>query len=176
MKPKNKDYQVKNNDKFALFSRLSATTAVFFSLSISADVASRINEAPNTFAQLSLVWQSNLDPYYYTVAKRGIWHQEIPNIFRFSLMNSCVESCVFTGLPWDPLPTRRRLLMKFANSIMLYGSEFWTETLEIKKRVNSLVSAQRTAALSIASAYRTVSAPAVPVIAGSISCGHNRTL
>ena len=50
---------------------------------------------------------------------------------------------------------------------MLYGTEIWAETLKVKKQANSLVSVQRTAALSIASAYRTVSAPAVLVITGT---------
>lgn len=67
-----------------------------------------------------------------------------------------------------PLPARRRLLMEVGNSIMLYGSEIWAETLDVKKRANSLVSVQRTAASRIASAYRTVSAPALLVIAGTI--------
>ena len=67
-----------------------------------------------------------------------------------------------------PLPARRRILKEVANSIMLYGSEIWAETLEVKKRANSLVLVQRTAALCIASVYRTVFAPAVFVIAGTI--------
>ena len=66
------------------------------------------------------------------------------------------------------LPARRRLWMEVANNIILYGSEIWAETLDAKKRANSLVSVQRTAALYVASAYRTVSAPAVLVIAGTI--------
>ena len=40
--------------------------------------------------------------------------------------------------------------------------------LDVKKRVNSLVSLQRMAALPIASAYSTVSAPVALVIAGTI--------
>ena len=51
---------------------------------------------------------------------------------------------------------------------MLYGTEIWAKTLEAKNRANSSVSVQRTP-LCIASAYRTVSAPAVLVIAGTIS-------
>ena len=39
--------------------------------------------------------------------------------------------------------------------------------LEVKKRANSLVSVQRTTALRIVSAYRTVSAPDVLVTAGT---------
>ena len=67
-----------------------------------------------------------------------------------------------------PLPAKQRLLMEIANSIMIYGSEIWAETLEVKKRANSLVSVQRTAALRIASAYRTVSAPNILMTAGTI--------
>ena len=59
-------------------------------------------------------------------------------------------------------------LIEVANSIMLYGSEIWAETLEAKMRANSLVSVQRISALRIAAAYRIVSAPAVLVIASKI--------
>ena len=52
---------------------------------------------------------------------------------------------------------------------MLYGSEIWAEMLEVKKHANSLITLQTTATLHIASAYRTVSAPAVLVIADTIS-------
>ena len=58
--------------------------------------------------------------------------------------------------------------MEVANSVMVYGSEIWVEMLEVKKRANLLVSVQRTAALRIALAYRTVSSPAVLVIACAI--------
>ena len=47
-------------------------------------------------------------------------------------------------------------------------ANFGAETLEVEKRANSLVSVRRTAELRIASTYRTVSAPAVLVIAGII--------
>ena len=58
--------------------------------------------------------------------------------------------------------------MKVANNIMLDGSEIWAKTREVRKRANSLVSVQRTTALHITSAYRTVSAPAILVIVGTI--------
>ena len=58
--------------------------------------------------------------------------------------------------------------MEVANNIMLYGSEIWAETLEVKKRANLLVSVQRMDALRNASAYRTVSLLGVLVIAGTI--------
>ena len=80
--------------------------------------------------------------------------------------------------------------MEVANNIVPYGSEIWAETMEVKKRANSLVLVQRTTALRIASAYRAVSAPAVLVIASTIPVdllaaerteiykakAHNRTL
>ena len=50
--------------------------------------------------------------------------------------------------------------MEVANSIMLYGSEIWTETLKVKKLANSHVSVQITKC--------TKSAPAVLVIAGTL--------
>ena len=57
-----------------------------------------------------------------------------------------------------PIPLSRRLPMEIANS---------AEVLQNKKRVNSLLPVQRTAALLIASAYRTVPAPAVLIIAST---------
>ena len=58
--------------------------------------------------------------------------------------------------------------MEIANCIIFCGSEIFAETLEAIKHGNLLVSVQRTSALRIVSAYRTVSAPAVFVIAGTI--------
>ena len=58
--------------------------------------------------------------------------------------------------------------MEVANNIMLYGSKILSETLEVQKRLNSLVLIQRTAVLRIVSAYRAVSAPSVLMIAGTI--------
>ena len=54
-----------------------------------------------------------------------------------------------------PLPARGSLMMEVANNIMLFGSEIWVETLEVKKWANSLVYIQRTSALRITSAYHT---------------------
>ena len=67
-----------------------------------------------------------------------------------------------------PLSARQKLLIEVANSIMLYKSDILAERLDFKKRANSLVSVQRTAALCIASTYRAVSAPVVLVIACTI--------
>lgn len=65
-----------------------------------------------------------------------------------------------------PLPSKRKLLMESCTSILLYGSEIWADTLETRSRAKTLLSVQRLAALRVTSAYRTVSAPSVLVIAG----------
>lgn len=67
-----------------------------------------------------------------------------------------------------PLPKKRKLIMEACNSILLYGCEIWAGSLTVDHRAKKLLTAQRTAALRVASAYRTVSAPAVLVIAGMI--------
>lgn len=64
-----------------------------------------------------------------------------------------------------PLPKKRRLLMEACNNILLYGCEIWAESLKVNQRAQKLLSVQRTAALRVASAYRTVSAAAVQLIA-----------
>ena len=43
------------------------------------------------------IFKSNV-PHYCTVAKRGIYHPAIRNLFKNLLTNACVESCVFIGL------------------------------------------------------------------------------
>ncbi|GBP00747.1 Putative 115 kDa protein in type-1 retrotransposable element R1DM [Eumeta japonica] len=65
-----------------------------------------------------------------------------------------------------PLQSKRKLLMEACNGILLYGSEVWAETLKTKCRAKMLLTVQRTSALRVTSAYRTVSAAAVLVIAG----------
>lgn len=67
-----------------------------------------------------------------------------------------------------PLPSRRKMLMEVINSILLYGSEVWASTLEKRNRAKRLLAVQRTAALRVTSAYRTVSTDAILVIAGII--------
>lgn len=53
-------------------------------------------------------------------------------------------------------------------SILLYGCEVWADTLKSECRRKILAKAQRTAALRVASAYRTVSEAAVLIISGTI--------
>lgn len=67
-----------------------------------------------------------------------------------------------------PLASRRKLLMDTTQSILLYGSEIWAETLKTGSRRKVLAKVQRTAALRVASAYRTVSEAAILVISGAI--------
>ncbi|KRK05526.1 uncharacterized protein Dyak_GE29138 [Drosophila yakuba] len=67
-----------------------------------------------------------------------------------------------------PLQSRRKLLMEVSNAIMLYGCEVWAGTLETACRSKPLLEVQRTMALRIASAHRTVSGPAASVIGGAI--------
>lgn len=67
-----------------------------------------------------------------------------------------------------PLPRKRKLLMETTNSILLYGCEIWGEQMRVRKRANILLAVQRTAALRVTSAYRTVSASAILVIAGTL--------
>lgn len=67
-----------------------------------------------------------------------------------------------------PAASKRRLLMSTVQSILLYGAEVWADALRRHMYRRRLVQVQRTAALRVASAYRTVSEPAVMVIAGVI--------
>ena len=67
-----------------------------------------------------------------------------------------------------PRPCKRRLLLHTAESVMLYGSEIWADALRFEKYRRRMAAVQRRGALRIVSAYRTVSEPAVLVIAGVI--------
>ena len=60
------------------------------------------------------------------------------------------------------------MIMAATNSILLYGSEIWRDELEIKAKRKILAAVQLTAALRVASAYRTVSGAAVLVIVSEI--------
>lgn len=67
-----------------------------------------------------------------------------------------------------PNYSKRKLMMATTQSILLYGCEIWADALKAKYRKKMLAKVQRTAALRVASAYRTVSEPAVLVISGTI--------
>lgn len=67
-----------------------------------------------------------------------------------------------------PSSSKRRLLMSAVQSVLLYGSEIWAVALNRDYNRKQLLRVQRRGALRVASAYRTVSEPAVLVIAGVI--------
>ncbi|WP_316206527.1 reverse transcriptase domain-containing protein, partial [Escherichia coli] len=67
-----------------------------------------------------------------------------------------------------PKSSKRRLLMTVTTSILLYGSEIWANQMRKETHRSVLSSVQRRGALRVTSAYRTVSGPAVLVIAGII--------
>lgn len=67
-----------------------------------------------------------------------------------------------------PRSSRRRLLMSAVQSVLLYGAEIWAHALDKEMYRIRLGRVQRLAALRVASAYRTVSEPAILVIAGVI--------
>jgi len=67
-----------------------------------------------------------------------------------------------------PRSSKRRLIMSSVNSVLLYGAEVWAHALNKRCYREQLLRVQRRGALRVASAYRTVSEPAVLVIAGVI--------
>lgn len=67
-----------------------------------------------------------------------------------------------------PRQGRRRLLMSVTHSIMLYGAEIWGDAMRWNCYRKPLARVQRTGALRVASAYRTVSEEAVLVVASVI--------
>lgn len=64
-----------------------------------------------------------------------------------------------------PRSGKRRLLMTTVNSILLYGAEVWADNVRIKKYCKKLKAVQRQGALRIACSYKTVSEPAIQVVA-----------
>ncbi|GHJ61414.1 hypothetical protein NOK12_39320 [Nocardioides sp. OK12] len=58
--------------------------------------------------------------------------------------------------------------MRAAEAVMLYGVEVWAEALRKEKYRKGIAAVQRRGALRIACSYRTVSEPAVLVVAGVI--------
>lgn len=67
-----------------------------------------------------------------------------------------------------PSSSKRRLLMGTVQSILLYGAEVWAVAMNKKASREKLGRVQRRSALRVTSAYRTVSEPAVLVIAGVV--------
>jgi hypothetical protein len=67
-----------------------------------------------------------------------------------------------------PVSSRRRVLLSVVQSVLLYGCEVWAEALRKGLYRAKVMAVQRRCALRITSSYRTVSEPAVLVIAGVI--------
>lgn len=67
-----------------------------------------------------------------------------------------------------PVSSKRRLLMSTTQSIILYGAEIWADAMKKEVHRQKIAAVQRLGALRITSSYRTVSEPAVLVIAGTI--------
>lgn len=67
-----------------------------------------------------------------------------------------------------PSPSKRRILMNVAQSIMLYGAEIWAESLLKECYRKHMSTVQRRGALRISCSYRTVSESAALVVAGVI--------
>ncbi|KYB26020.1 hypothetical protein TcasGA2_TC033921 [Tribolium castaneum] len=68
-----------------------------------------------------------------------------------------------------PSPSKRKVMAEVVNSIVMYAAPIWGPTaLDILKYQERLAQVQRKTALRVCSAYRTVSADAVQVIAGMI--------
>lgn len=70
-----------------------------------------------------------------------------------------------------PMACKRRLLVNTAQSILLYGAEVWGARMSKECWRKRLGSVQRRGALRVSCAYRTVSEPAVLVIAGVVPVG-----
>lgn len=67
-----------------------------------------------------------------------------------------------------PSPARRKLLMSVVNSQLLYAAPVWHLSTKFRNQRQLLLGPQRTMALRVASAYRTVSTAAILVVAGTV--------
>lgn len=67
---------------------------------------------------------------------------------------------------WGSKPIRRKILGSVAHSIILYAAPVWEGALATEKNRKILASVQSKMAMSVCSAYRTVSEDAVLVVAG----------
>ncbi|XP_046683487.1 uncharacterized protein LOC124369515 [Homalodisca vitripennis] len=67
-----------------------------------------------------------------------------------------------------PKSNRRRLLISTVQSMLLYWAEVWADALNIAFYRIRIARVQRQVALRVCTAYRTVSEPAVLVVAGVI--------
>ncbi|XP_055633685.1 uncharacterized protein LOC129774021 [Toxorhynchites rutilus septentrionalis] len=67
-----------------------------------------------------------------------------------------------------PSSSKRRLLASVATSILRYGGPAWTAALKLQQNRRLLNRTYRMTAMRVASAYKTISAEVVCVIAGLV--------
>ncbi|XP_033229068.1 uncharacterized protein LOC117180687 [Belonocnema kinseyi] len=108
------------------------------------------------------------------IKHRGIWmdnrlsfHKQLKQAADKAASVTSALSILMVNVS-GPRPSKRRLLMTVAQSIMLYGAEIWADALKKKTHRKLLAVVQRRGALRIACFYRTVSEPEIVVIAGTI--------
>lgn len=66
-----------------------------------------------------------------------------------------------------PSSSKRRIMAAVAENVILYAAPVWAHAMEVGRCRSKVTSLQRTALLRVTSAYRTVSAEALQVIAGA---------
>lgn len=95
--------------------------------------------------------------------------------FREHILKACNKAAAMTAALGrimtnvrGPRASKRRLLFRAAESIVLYGAEIYADATKKRKNRVQMYHVQRQGALRISSAYRTVSEPAIFVVAGLI--------
>ncbi|KAK9497402.1 hypothetical protein O3M35_004114 [Rhynocoris fuscipes] len=134
--------------ELVLLTRRHLPTEVPFSVGAEEIVASRA---------LKYLW-------VYLDTKLSFWEQVRRAVEKAGKITSALSRLMANV--GGPTECRRRLLMTVTNSVLLYGAEVWAGALDKGKYRKQKAAVQRRGALRIASAYRTVSEPAVLVIAG----------
>lgn len=102
----------------------------------------------------------------------GVWLNKAGNFTdhaREQAARANKKTGLLTGLLANvggPLPARRKIICGAVTSVLLYGAPLWAGRM-LPSHIAPMESAQRSLALRIASAYRTVSKEAALVIAGT---------
>lgn len=65
-----------------------------------------------------------------------------------------------------PSAEKRRVMCEVGQSVMLYGASVWHQVMNVDKYKKTMISLQRRLLLRVVSAYKTVSAEAVQLVAG----------
>ena len=86
--------------------------------------------------------------------RRAFWAQIQHSTTKVANFNSLLSRLMANI--GGPIQSRRGLMMPITDSVLLYFSEIWAEALKIDCRMRISSSVQRTTALRVASAYRTV--------------------